>query len=103
GPEGRGGGAAARTAGVRAARPDIAQPATSLFSGTNWLAVNVAPCGSRSTVSREYGASIGGTTTWPPSSVAFRAAASASSTPKVTPQWPGGPGPLRGTGFRAPP
>ena len=38
----------------------VASRPTSLFSSTNWVAENVAPCGSRITVSREYGASTGG-------------------------------------------
>src|SRR5918995_4727453 len=63
--------------------------ARSLFSGTNVLAMNVAPCGSPITVIRTQGASNGGTITFPPSSVAFAAAASASSTAKVTLQCAG--------------
>jgi hypothetical protein len=60
--------------------------ATSLFSGTNWFALNVAPPGSRITVPRIHGASNGGTTTVPPSSSARLAVASASVIPKVTSQ-----------------
>ena len=48
------------------------------------VAANVAPCGSPSTVIREYGASIGGANTVPPSSAAFAAVASASSVENVT-------------------
>ena len=44
--------------------------ATLLFSGTNVLAVNVAPPGSTMTVIRTHGASNGGAITRPPSSVA---------------------------------
>src|SRR5215467_13712161 len=62
---------------------------TSLFSGTNAVAENVAPCGSRSTVTREYGASTGGTSTAPPSSAVLAAVASALSVENVTPQWAG--------------
>src|SRR6476660_5528277 len=60
-----------------ASRIQAASRPTSLFSGTNAVAENVAPCGSRSTVSREYVSSIGATSTVPPSSVAFAAVASA--------------------------
>jgi hypothetical protein len=55
-----------------------------LFPGTNLLAMNVAPCGSAMTAIRTQGASNGGTITAPPSSIAFAAVASASSTAKVT-------------------
>ncbi|HEY7620673.1 MAG TPA: AraC family transcriptional regulator, partial [Solirubrobacteraceae bacterium] len=61
----------------------------SLFSGTNLLAVNIAPCGSAITVRRVHGASNGGTRTLPPSRAAVSAVASASSVPKVTLQWAG--------------
>src|SRR5215211_1981639 len=64
-------------------------PPTSRFSGVNLLAMNVAPCGSASTVMRTHGASNGGTTTLPPSSVALAAAVSASSTANVTLQCAG--------------
>src|SRR6202521_4346210 len=59
-------------------------PPTSLFSGTNLLAVNVAPCGSVMTVILTHGASNGATTTRPPSCAAFSAVTSASSTANVT-------------------
>ena len=59
--------------------------------GTNLLAVNVAPCGSRRTVILTHGASSGGTRTSPPSSVAPSAVASASSTANVTPHCAGAP------------
>ena len=52
--------------------------AGSLFSATNLLAMNVAPCGSLMTVIRTQGASKGGTTTLPPSSVTFAAVASSN-------------------------
>ena len=63
--------------------------AMSLFSGTNWFALNVAPWGSRMTVPRIHGASNGGTSTVPPSSAARSAIASASATPNVTSQCAG--------------
>jgi hypothetical protein len=63
--------------------------ARSLFSGTNLLAMNVAPCGSPMTVIRTHGASNGGTITFPPSPPAFAAVASASSTAKVALQCAG--------------
>ena len=72
-----------------AARVSSAGLARSLFSSTNWLAVKIAPCGSATTVIRTHGASIGGTITLPPSSGAFLAIASASSTANVTPQCAG--------------
>src|SRR5665213_2695331 len=50
----------------------------SLFSSTNWAAENVAPCGSRITVRREYGASTGGLAV-PPSSTALAAATAAKA------------------------
>src|SRR5215203_1053498 len=46
--------------------------------------MKVAPCGSLMIVSRDQGASKGATITLPPSSVAFAAVASVSSTEKVT-------------------
>jgi hypothetical protein len=55
-----------------------------LFSGTNWLAMKVAPCGSLTIVSRDQGASKGGTITFPPSSLTLAAVASVSATEKVT-------------------
>src|SRR6187551_3754878 len=61
------------------------------FSGTNLLAMKVAPWGSASTVIRTHGASNGGVITRPPSSDALAAAASASSTANVTPQAAGSP------------
>ena len=70
----------------------------SLFSGTNWFALNVAPCGSRMTVPRIHGASKGGTTTVAPSAAARSAVASASSTPNVTSQWAGVSGWSSGSG-----
>ena len=66
------------------AGPALSYPPRSLFSSTNWLAMKVAPCGSATTAIRTQGASNGVTTTVPPSSAAFAAVASASSTPKVT-------------------
>ena len=51
----------------------------SWFSATNWLAMNVAPCGSLITANLVHGASSGPATISPPSSVAFAAVASASS------------------------
>src|SRR5437764_240855 len=80
------------TVGVSCRKDRVIQPAarpTSLFSGTNAVVENIAPCGSRSTVKREYGASTGATSTVPPSSAAFAAVASASSVEKVTLQWAG--------------
>src|SRR5262249_34902263 len=66
-------------------------PPRSRFSGTNLLAMRVAPCGSRMTVLRVHGASKGASTTEPPSSAALAAVASASSVPNVTLQWAGTP------------
>src|SRR5215211_6734627 len=63
---------------------ESAWPPRSLFSGTNLLAMKVAPCGSVMKVILTQGASNGGTTTWPPSCAALSAVASASSTAKVT-------------------
>ncbi len=85
-----GGGVSAREAD---AEHDHSEP-----GGTYLLAVNTAPCGSRRTVKRTKGASMGGASTVPPSSVAFAAAASASSTAKVTLQCGGASGafPLSG-------
>ena len=60
-----------------------------LFSGTNLLAMKVAPWGSVMTVILTQGASNGGTTTSPPSSAALSAVASASSTANVTLQCAG--------------
>ena len=62
------------------------QASSPLFSGTNWPATNVAPCGSLISATRDHGASRGPLTTSPPSSVARAATASTSSTPKVTSQ-----------------
>ena len=56
----------------------------SLFSGTNWPAMKVAPCGSLITAILVHGASKGPATTSPPSSLALAAVASASSTANVT-------------------
>jgi hypothetical protein len=61
----------------------------------NVLALNVAPCGSAMTACRmvyvgvDQGASNGATMTFPPSSVAFAAVASASPLAKVTLQCAG--------------
>ncbi len=64
--------------------PSSSYAPRSLFSGTNWLAMKVAPCGSLITAILVHGASSGPATTSPPSSLAVAAAASASSTAKVT-------------------
>jgi WYL domain len=61
---------------------------TSLFSGANLLATNVAPWGSPITVILTHGASNGATITRPPNSAAREAVASASSTANVTLQFP---------------
>ena len=50
-----------------------------LVSGTNFWAMNVPPCGSAITAILTKGASKGGASTLPPSSVALSASASASS------------------------
>ena len=60
-----------------------------LSGGTNWLAVKVAPWGSRRTVNRTHGAFDGSTSTSPPSSCARFAVASASATANEVPQWGG--------------
>src|SRR6476646_9804099 len=60
-----------------------------LFSGTNWLAMNIAPCGSLITAMRTHGASNGPATTSPPSSRALAAVSSALSTANVTLQCAG--------------
>jgi hypothetical protein len=60
-----------------------------LFSGTNLLAMNVAPCGSAITAIRTHGASNGPARTFPPSSTARSAIPSASSTANVTLQLAG--------------
>ena len=54
----------------------------SLFSGTNWLAMKLAPCGSLITASLALGASKGPETTSPPSSRTFAAVAATSLTAK---------------------
>src|SRR5918995_1958927 len=59
--------------------------ARSLFSGTNVLAMNVAPCGSPITVIRTQGASNGGRSTFPPCSGGAAARASAASTAEGPP------------------
>ena len=57
-----------RLGGARSVRRRL----RSRFSGTNLLAMNVAPCGSAITAIRTQGASNGGTSTVPPSSVGLR-------------------------------
>src|SRR5690606_10954551 len=76
---------------TRAVRPASGpQPgSTSRFSGTNWLAMNTAPWGSRMVVVRTHGRSVGSLGTVPPSAGAVAAAASASSTANVTLQCAG--------------
>ena len=92
----------ARSSPRYAAATDVsAWPGRSLFSGTNWLAMNVAPCGSAITVIRTHGASNGGDDDLAAEAAAAAAVASASSTPNVTLQCGGVSGWSSGIGLIA--